>query len=523
MKKIDYLFYSSRSEEYPSHLDKEAINNIFLQEAKKIVADLIAKNTNAKKEYRGLYFNSKLKIIGFIKLKENASEENYAQYVTKFDNENLSLDEVRACVNEVLQGGVNTQDIEQRLESSLNQKLEQKLEGYIKSTEVEREYLKKSEIDSANLVFRQDINSFITQVEARNIFTPKDLVYQKNYIDQNLLTKDEANMKFMTTSFANQSFRKSNESLTTTGYDLRYLKKNETAINSDMLGNKQSSEFVLKSELNSLLDLSDYLRSDAKASDSALFNGLEVGKFLLKDSVGLGKDSQPTLANLDDFNIKAGFYKTNATTSGTFASDSKYGQVVVLRHDSNWITQIWTSLNGSEVYFRGNNLNSGAKSWRAWEKCLRWSESSPTLGNHTIVRRSDTGDFEGRWLISRHFLMKTTAQDRLMDKNSEICFRARQENEEDLKHIRFATMPKLLEMLGENVEKQLGSNGSINLVGGMVLKWGQGNGSRVVFPVAFPNACLCVACNEEVTRREAGYFEVLGRSSGSISYLAIGF
>ena len=210
-------------------------------------------------------------------------------------------------------------------------------------------------------------------------------------------------------------------------------------------------------------------------------------KFLKIGDYGLGgRDDMPVLQNIDDTTTPTGFYRAvENQTSGTFPKPyggSRHAHVLVERVDTNWIKQtiVQISQDGTKpIFYRTNNLNRG---WHPWKE---------------VVTADVNGDFAGRWITADHFLMRTKAQDNILDVNSEICFRNAQASENSPSHMRFATLAKFKEALGLS-RGSVGASGWVGLPMGLILQWGQvqnlgiGEGREIMFPIVFPNWTLSV-------------------------------
>ena len=208
---------------------------------------------------------------------------------------------------------------------------------------------------------------------------------------------------------------------------------------------------------------------------------------LNKGDYGLGgRDNMPVLQNIDDTTTPTGFYRAvENQTSGTFPQPyggSKHAHVIVERVDANWIKQtiVQISQDGTKpIFYRTNNLNRG---WHPWKE---------------VVTADVNGDFAGRWITADHFLMRTKAQDNILDVNSEICFRNAQASENSPSHMRFATLAKFKEALGLS-RGSVGASGWVGLPMGLILQWGQiqnlgvGEKREIMFPIVFPNWTLSV-------------------------------
>ena len=221
---------------------------------------------------------------------------------------------------------------------------------------------------------------------------------------------------------------------------------------------------------------------------------------LNKGDYGLGgRDDMPVLQNIDDTTTPTGFYRAvENQTSGTFPSafgKSIHANVLVERLDGNWIKQTLTNIGtNTRTFIRTNNFS--VKKWNDWQEVLMGAKNSASSAN-SVVQRDANGDFAGRWITADHFLMRTKAQDNILDVNSEICFRNAQASENSPSHMRFATLAKFKEALGLS-RGSVGVSGWVGLPMGLILQWGQiqnlgvGEGREIMFPIVFPNWTLSV-------------------------------
>ncbi|WP_149710737.1 hypothetical protein [Campylobacter concisus] len=231
---------------------------------------------------------------------------------------------------------------------------------------------------------------------------------------------------------------------------------------------------------------------------------------LSKGDYGLGGlDNMPVLQNIDDTTTPTGFYRAvENQTSGTFPQPyggSRHAHVLVERVDVNWIKQtiVQISQDGTKpIFYRTNNLNRG---WHPWKEVVTadgynldiLKNATSNSSSNTLVRRDENGDFEGRWIMAGHFLMRTKAQDSIFDENSEICFRMQQTSEDSPSHMRFASLAKFKEALGLS-RGSVGASGWVGLPMGLILQWGQiqqlgvGEEREIMFPIVFPNRALSV-------------------------------
>ena len=153
----------------------------------------------------------------------------------------------------------------------------------------------------------------------------------------------------------------------------------------------------------------------------------------------------------------------------------------------------------SEIAFRQQQLKENDPKHIRFVTAKNFAKqiSTPLNTANTIVGRDVNGDFEGRWIMAGHFLMRTEAQDKNLDANSEICFRMQQTSEDSPSHMRFATLAKFKEALGLS-KGSVGASGWVGLPKGLILQWGKtqqlgiGEEREIMFPIVFPNWALSV-------------------------------
>ena len=249
-------------------------------------------------------------------------------------------------------------------------------------------------------------------------------------------------------------------------------------------------------------------------------------KFLKIGDYGLGGlDNMPVLQNIDDTTTPTGFYRAvENQTSGTFPKPyggSKHAHVLVERVDANWIKQtiVQISQDGTKpIFYRTNNRDRG---WHPWKEVVTadgynldiLKAATSNSSSNTLVKRDKNGDFAGRWITADHFLMRTEAQDKNLDANSEICFRNAQASENSPSHMRFATLAKFKEALGLS-RGSVGASGWVGLPTGLILQWGQiqnlgvGEKKDVLYPIVFPNWTLSVVATPGLPSPNNGIYSV---------------
>nr|DAS95288.1 MAG TPA: putative tail fiber protein [Caudoviricetes sp.] len=266
------------------------------------------------------------------------------------------------------------------------------------------------------------------------------------------------------------------------------------------------------------------LDSTAKAANSDKLDGLDSSSFVQKALSGIGADNAPVISNLDDTTMLAGFWRTNEQTTGTFPKPyggSRHAHVIVERVDANWIKQtiVQISQDGTRpIFYRTNNRDRG---WHPWKEVVTadgynidiLKEATSNSSSNTLVKRDVNGDFVGRWITADHFLMRTEAQDKNLDANSEICFRNAQASKNSPSHMRFATLAKFKEALGLS-RGSVGASGWVGLPTGLILQWGQiqnlgvGEEREIMFPIVFPNWTLSVVATPGLPSPNNGIYSV---------------
>lgn len=99
-----------------------------------------------------------------------------------------------------------------------------------------------------------------------------------------------------------------------------------------------------------------------------------AGRLLKVGDFGLGADAPVVITNLDDFDLRAGWYTTSSTTTGTFpthsgsTSASAFGYLLVLRRNLNNTVQIYAPLGngsgGGRIFYRTATLGPAWLPWR---------------------------------------------------------------------------------------------------------------------------------------------------------------
>ena len=236
--KIRYLHYAPATAYegvVPSKPDKlkELIDEQFAIDAKKVVADLISKNTDTI-EYRGIYYNPTIGFIGYIRVPKNGTVENFKEYSFL-----LKTNEVHK------ESSIDMSEVVNKLNELTYSKevLDTKLRDYVKTSEL------------------PDLTVYLTTAKAEEIYA------KKTDIPTNVggLTQEQADGRyakktdipntstFITTQNAEQIYAKKNEipnvsgKLDITTADSTYAKKSELP---------NFSTFATKSELSNKVDSS---------------------------------------------------------------------------------------------------------------------------------------------------------------------------------------------------------------------------------------------------------------------------
>ena len=110
---------------------------------------------------------------------------------------------------------------------------------------------------------------------------------------------------------------------------------------------------------------------EGKVTGSAVVQGAAdttAGRLLTPGWMGLGSQTPPLAADLNDAGMITGFYRTGAATLGTFppgvtADFDKSGCLLAMRVDAGSFWQSWWSLGRQQVWVR--RRSGGWSSWRA--------------------------------------------------------------------------------------------------------------------------------------------------------------
>lgn len=161
------------------------------------------------------------------------------------------------------------------------------------------------------------------------------------------------------------------------------------------LGNPSSNEVALKAGSNWQMRLKAGSASGAAVQSSPLDN--TAGKLLLVEAFGLGAETTPELADLDDLTTPVGFYAVVPASTGTRPDGATdYGCAWVTRAAGLGIFQLYSDSYGGGLYYR-----SGAAVWDRWNKVYSTRNLigpvSQTAGDPTgaVIERGSNanGDF----------------------------------------------------------------------------------------------------------------------------------
>lgn len=192
--KIKYLHYSPQNlyegtiPTDPVEL-KRVIEEQFDIDAKKIVADLINKNTGDT-DHRGLYYNPKLGFIGYIKVPRGGTLDKFKDYSfilkTKevYTSSSSNMSEVVSKINELT---YSKENIDEKLEQYAKTSDLPNLSPYLTQTKAEEVYAKKTDIPTnverltqeqadgryAKKADIPDTSSFITSQNAEQTYAKK--------------------------------------------------------------------------------------------------------------------------------------------------------------------------------------------------------------------------------------------------------------------------------------------------------------------------------------------------------------
>lgn len=247
--KIRYLHYAPATAYegvVPSEPDKlkELIDEQFAIDAKKVVADLISKNTDAI-EYRGIYYNPTIGFIGYVRVPKNGTVENFKEYSFL-----LKTNEVHK------ESSVDMSEVVNKLNEFTYSKevLDTKLQDYVKTSEL------------------PDLTVYLTTAKAEEIYAKKTDIptnvggLTQEQADGRYAKKNEIpdTSSFLTTQNVEQTYAKKtdipNVSTLATKAELN-VKIGETKANE--LITAKVANLASKTELNSKLDVTTYNREKA--------------------------------------------------------------------------------------------------------------------------------------------------------------------------------------------------------------------------------------------------------------------
>lgn len=99
-----------------------------------------------------------------------------------------------------------------------------------------------------------------------------------------------------------------------------------------------------------------------RADFDTMYDDLVAGINGANIQIGLGGQSPALLENIDDATEIAGFYRTDATTTGTFPTVDKVGSVLYWRSDDDDLMQVFWSKAHNTIWFRRYSVSA----WQDW-------------------------------------------------------------------------------------------------------------------------------------------------------------
>lgn len=290
--KIRYLHYAPATAYegvVPSEPDKlkELIDEQFAIDAKKVVADLISKNTDTI-EYRGIYYNPTIGFIGYIRVPKNGTVENFKEYsfllkTNEVHNESsIDMSEVVNKLNELTYS---------------KEVLDTKLRDYVKTSEL------------------PDLTIYLTTAKAEEIYA------KKTDIPTNVggLTQEQADSRYAkTTDIPNVS-----TFITAQNVEQTYAKKNEIPNVSTLatkeelktkIGETRANELITaktvnlatKTELNAKLDVATYNRDKTNYAAKS-----QLGDYVRKSDLTPYTSAQNFYGNTINFSSGINFIGQN--------------------------------------------------------------------------------------------------------------------------------------------------------------------------------------------------------------------
>lgn len=217
--KIRYLHYAPATAYdgvVPSEPDKlkELIDEQFAIDAKKVVADLISKNTDTI-EYRGIYYNPTIGFIGYIRVPKNGTVENFKEYSfllkTNEVHKESSID-MSEVVNKLNELTYSKEVLDTKLRDYVKTSELPDLTVYLTTAKAEEIYAKKTDIPTnvGGLTQEQADSRYAKTTDIPDISQLATKESVKNHLDvtqatsliteaiKNLATKTELNAKAST-------------------------------------------------------------------------------------------------------------------------------------------------------------------------------------------------------------------------------------------------------------------------------------------------------------------------------------
>ena len=270
--KIRYLYYAPATAYegvVPSKPDKlkELIDEQFAIDAKKVVADLISKNTDTI-EYRGIYYNPTIGFIGYIRVPKNGTVENFKEYSfllkTNEVHKESSID-MSEVVNKLNELTYSKEVLDTKLRDYVKTSELPDLTIYLTTAKAEEIYAKKTDIPT-------NVGG-LTQEQADGRYAKK-----ADVPDISQLATKESVKNHLDTTQVNSLITEATKNLAT---KTELNTKASTSLLSFYASRSELSNYVAKSEVNTILSQS--------ASQNKLITSIFSDVYVLPEIVGYDK------------------------------------------------------------------------------------------------------------------------------------------------------------------------------------------------------------------------------------------
>lgn len=323
--KIKYLHYSPQNlyegtiPTDPVEL-KRLIEEQFDIDAKKIVADLINKNTGDT-DHRGLYYNPKLGFIGYIKVPRGGTLDKFKDYSfilkTKevYTSSSSNMSEVVSKINELT---YSKENIDEKLDQYAKTSDLPNLSTYLTQTKAEETYAKKTDIPNTT--------TGLTQEQADGRYAKK--------------TDIPNTSEFITSQNAEQT----------------YAKKSEIPnISSKLDSSVAEATYAKKTEIPNVSQLATKSEVQSKADSSALQSAVTSLQNEITTKISQAASGGVTRDYVKGFNKAVTFYSATIYFSSgiNFYSDNPSGGSVLkvgdLTHTDNFGKSGLVYIGGSSI------------------------------------------------------------------------------------------------------------------------------------------------------------------------------